>query len=212
MIHILGGGWSFNRPGALADMARPREFDIDVALERAMQLFWLRGFHATTTRDLDAALGIGHQSMYNAFGDKASLFRQTLDRYLEREMGPRIEGIEEPAAGKREVVRFFAQVVEFHDLQTPRKGCLVFSVALELLPDNAEAGRFVRDFRERLNTAFEQALRNGIARGEIDSAVDVHVAAGGLLCTLMGLAAAARSGMDRESLVDMASNALRPLY
>ena len=62
-------------------MVRPREFDRDAALDRAMQVFWAKGFAATSTEDLVAAMGIGRQSLYNAFGDKRRLYLESLEAY-----------------------------------------------------------------------------------------------------------------------------------
>ena len=62
-------------------MARPREFDREMALQRATDVFWAKGYASTSTEDLVAAMGIGRQSLYNAFGDKRSLYVDALDGY-----------------------------------------------------------------------------------------------------------------------------------
>lgn len=65
-------------------MARPREFDRDAALEKALRVFWAKGFAATSTDDLRVAMGIGRQSLYGAFGDKRTLYLEALDTYQQR--------------------------------------------------------------------------------------------------------------------------------
>ena len=75
-------------------MARPREFDEASALDAAMDCFWKDGYEATSVRDLAARMGITGASLYNAFGDKRSLFREVLQRYAERAMRERIARLE----------------------------------------------------------------------------------------------------------------------
>ena len=79
-------------------MPRPREFDEGVALEAAMQRFWAGGFAATSVRDIGNAMGLGQASVYNAFGDKRTLFTQCLDRYLDANMRARIARVEKTLA------------------------------------------------------------------------------------------------------------------
>ena len=71
-------------------MARPREFDEEAVLDAAVQCFWSRGFEATSVRDLAGSMGITGASLYNAFGDKRSLYRKALDHYVENSITDRI--------------------------------------------------------------------------------------------------------------------------
>jgi len=73
-------------------MARPKEFDQAAALETAMEVFWTRGYEATTMGDLRKAIGIGRQSLYDTFGDKEQLFAAALDQHLRQRVALRIEG------------------------------------------------------------------------------------------------------------------------
>ena len=193
-------------------MARPREFDLEEALDRAMDLFWLQGYHATTTRDLDARLGIGHQSLYNAFGDKASLFQSVLRHYVLRVLGPRLQTIEQTGASKRDIVRFLAQMVDFFDTGPPRKGCLLMGIAMEQIHEDQIVAEIVADFLKRVESSLGDAIDEAVAKGEIEERIDKRAINNSLLCTVLGMAVAARSGMERDRMVDMASMALRPLY
>src|ERR1700761_2243502 len=88
-------------------MARPREFDRDVALDRAIGVFWANGFAATSTEDLTAAMGIGRQSLYNAFGDKRRLYLEALGAYQARSVGghlARLNGPVSPLEGVRDLL------------------------------------------------------------------------------------------------------------
>ena len=93
------------------DMARPREFDEDTVLEAAMRCFWAQGYDATSVRDLAAEMGITGASLYNAFGDKRSLYRRAWDRYLTHSVHDRMARLSDvpPLAA---IAGFFDEIVE----------------------------------------------------------------------------------------------------
>ena len=92
-------------------MARPREFDEEAALTAASGCFWARGYEATSTRDLADAMGIGGKSLYNAFGDKHALFRQALERYVQR-FDVRVSRLEGRMPPRQAIRAFFDEIVE----------------------------------------------------------------------------------------------------
>lgn len=193
-------------------MARPREFDVQIALEKAMTLFWANGYIATTTRDIVEALGLGRQSIYNAFGDKESLFVQALERYESSILDPRFLELERNEASKQEIVRFLAFAVEFYDLQTPRKGCMIANTAVEASIHVVAAATKARFYMKRLDTSFRRAILNASERSELSKSLDITAVASSLTCTILGMAVASKAGATRRELVDMASSALGPLY
>src|SRR5216684_4462569 len=87
-----------SRPIATKPTGRPREFDADEALERALELFWRQGYEGTSLGELTAAMGINRPSLYAAFGNKESLFRKALDRYVGAGMAFLRDALEEPTA------------------------------------------------------------------------------------------------------------------
>ncbi|TDI72218.1 MAG: TetR/AcrR family transcriptional regulator [Bacteroidetes bacterium] len=193
-------------------MARPREFDADIALNKAMDLFWTKGYCATTTRDIVNTVGIGRQSIYNAFGGKESLFRRCLEHYEKSILDPRFTDLERKGASKTEIVRFVAQAVEFYDLQQPRKGCMLANTAVESSNSIPEAAAQAASYLDRLISGFSHAISNASERRELKQSLDHEAVARSLACTVLGMAVASKSGSTREELVDMASVALRPLY
>ena len=112
-------------------MPRPREFDEGVALEAAMQRFWAGGFAATSVRDIGNAMGLGQASVYNAFGDKRTLFTQCLDRYLDANMRARIARVEKSLPPRQAIETFLTEIVE-RSLES-RLGCLLANAALETI-------------------------------------------------------------------------------
>jgi len=119
-------------------MARPREFDEAVALDAAMDCFWREGYEATSVRDLAARMGITGTSLYNAFGDKRSLFRQALQRYAERSTRERIARLESTLPPKQAIRAFLGEIVERSLDDRDRRGCLLVNSALEIAPHDPE--------------------------------------------------------------------------
>src|SRR5918999_1970317 len=93
-------------------MARHKEFDRDEALQRAMEVFWSRGYEAASVGELVKRMGINRQSLYDTFGDKHSLYLQALDRYREVEGRKMFELLERPGSVKRALRQLFGSVVE----------------------------------------------------------------------------------------------------
>ncbi|HJS75619.1 MAG TPA: TetR/AcrR family transcriptional regulator, partial [Vicinamibacteria bacterium] len=118
-------------------MGRPREFDRDEALDRAVQVFWSRGFERTSVEDLTDSMGIQRGSLYAAFGDKHQLFLAALDRYEERFYRDTLRFLEEgsPREGIR---RVFQQVVSDCACGGGAKGCFITNTAVALAEDDPE--------------------------------------------------------------------------
>src|SRR5271165_3871046 len=120
-------------PIAVADvrrgMARPREFDESLVLEAAMNCFWAQGFEQTSVRDLAERMGITGASLYNAFGDKRSLYRQALRHYLAQTVRERVARLQQlpPVAA---VSTFFDEIIERSVTDGQRRGCMLVNAAL----------------------------------------------------------------------------------
>src|SRR4051812_33498793 len=155
-------------------MPRPREFDRDQALRRAMTVFWEHGYEATSTDDLLRAMGIGRQSMYDAFGDKHRLYLEALQLY-ETEAGAelcgRIAAAPSPFAAITDHVLSIAE-------GTPRdlsRGCFFVNATTELATSDPDVGAMVRADGRRGVAAFEGILKEAKRRGEVDPRLDERV-------------------------------------
>src|SRR5262245_15188792 len=110
-------------------MARPRRFDEAAALQSAIDCFWQHGYEATSMRDLAESMGVSAPSLYNAFGDKQTLFARALERYLECTTRDRLARIEASLPPKAAICSFFSEIIE-HSLADPeRKGCFLVNAA-----------------------------------------------------------------------------------
>jgi TetR/AcrR family transcriptional repressor of nem operon len=192
-------------------MARTKEFNPEVALEAAMELFWRRGYEATSMRDLLEGMGIGRGSFYDTFGDKRALFLAALDRFEESRTTWAIEVLEEspsPLAGIEEV---FERTIENLVGHEPRRGCLLANSAVELAPHDPEVAARISGYVRRTESAFEDTLERARVKKEIPKKSDPRSLARFLVTNLHGLRVMARAGADRETLEDAASITLAAL-
>ncbi|QGZ66604.1 TetR/AcrR family transcriptional regulator [Paraburkholderia acidisoli] len=181
-------------------MARPREFDEAAALEAAVHCFWLRGYEATSVRDLAESMGITGASLYNAFGDKRSLFRRALAHYVEHSFGAREARFETTLPPRDALHAFFREIVERSVADDERKGCLLVNSALEVAPHDPEFQQAIAAVLVRVEAFFRRCVSAGQQRGEISRTQTAEDLARTLLGTLLGLRVLARSRPERELL------------
>jgi TetR/AcrR family transcriptional repressor of nem operon len=192
-------------------MARTKEFDPSVALQAAMELFWERGYEATSMTDLVERLGIGRASLYATFGGKHDLFVKALDHYLRgREPSP-IELLSQPGPALPAVRALVEQYVTEGICDERRRGCMLVNAATERLPDDQVVGRRVESSWDTLEVALASALTRARAQGEIGTDKDPRALARFLLTVLQGLRVLAKGAPDPERLRDAATQALRAL-
>lgn len=191
-------------------MARPREFDADVALQRATDVFWKRGFEQTSLDDVCAATGLRRSSVYAAFGDKRSLYLQALARYEERSTAR----IAAALAGKpirRGVAEFLDGLIADIVAGPGRRGCFIGNCAAELARLDREAAARVRESLGRIESAFRDALAQALARGELRRGTDVSALSRFLVASIQGLRLVGKANPDRAALGDIARVILRCL-
>jgi TetR/AcrR family transcriptional repressor of nem operon len=192
-------------------MGRPKAFDEDTVLDAATELFWSQGYDATSMADLEAGMGMGRQSIYNAFGDKRALFLRALERYI-RNNGENVDAtLRAPGRGLDAIRRHFEALVDFAAPQGPRRGCLVANSILEVgESDEAIAGRCQAN-QELVLDGFRHALRTAIADGDLSESVDVDAMARMLLAQTYGMSVLSKAGASRRELRDSVEELLARL-
>jgi TetR/AcrR family transcriptional repressor of nem operon len=172
-------------------MGRPREFDRDEALDRAMSVFWARGYERTSVSDLTDSMGIQRGSLYAAFGDKQHLFLEALDRYEERFHGEMVKLLE--ASSGEGIRRVFERVVSDCACDDGMRGCLITNTAVALSEDEPEISARVRRNLRRIEGAFFDAL-------ERDGRIDARALARFFTNALQGLRVLSRCSVDLDVL------------
>jgi TetR/AcrR family transcriptional repressor of nem operon len=183
-------------------LVREREFDEDDVLERAMMRFWRVGYSATSVRDLGEAMGLGTASLYNAFGDKQTLFSRCLDRYLDTSMRARIARLEKECAPRRAIETFIGEVVE-RSLKD-RLGCMLVNTAVEVAPRDSGVAQLVSERMAEIEGFFRRCILAGQRDGSIAIEWDPSDLACLLLTTVVGLRVLAR-GYPKRSLLQGAA-------
>jgi TetR/AcrR family transcriptional repressor of nem operon len=188
-------------------MARPREFDETAVLEAAMNCFWARGFEQTSVRDLAERMGITGASLYNAFGDKRSLYRKAFVHYLEQTVRDRVARLEKlpPALAIR---TFFDEIIERSIDDEQRRGCMLVNAALELAPYDPEVRQLVSEEMTFIEAFFRRCTASGQQAGSIGGTRTPDDVGKLLLSVLLGIRVLARTDPRREVLEGAASTAL----
>ena len=192
-------------------MGRPREFDFDAALERAMQVFWAKGYESASLDDLCAATGLGRSSLYAAFGDKHRLFLRALARYEQAGAARLADALARPLPINEALAAFLSGVIDNIVAGPGRRGCLIGNSAAELARSDREAGARVRRSLGRVEATFREALARAKARGEVAADADVAALARFLTAGVQGLRLVGKANPDRAVLDDIAAVMLRCL-
>ncbi|PTM99208.1 TetR/AcrR family transcriptional regulator [Streptomyces sp. VMFN-G11Ma] len=190
-------------------MARTKEFDPDAALQAAQELFWQRGYEATSMSDLVDRLGIGRASIYATFGNKHELYLKALERYDRAGLPPMVRELSQPGPALpavRSVVRRYA--TEAADEQLRANGCLVTNTASELAPHDAAAARHVERNWDQLEAVLHSALIRAQAQGELPADRDPLTLARMLLVLMQGLRVVGKASADPARVRDAAEQAL----
>jgi len=193
----------------MTTIGRPREFDRDVALARAMQLFWRQGYEATGIQQLVRHTGVSRQSLYNTFGDKRSLFKQAIRHYRHHVQQALLDCLVRPGSGLDAIRKTLDLVVD--GLGGPRcSGCLVTHTAVELAGSDKEIRRLVRFWIRELRAAFRAALDRAAAAGEIQPGRDTEALASYLVSSVQGLVVMGKTS-SRETLHGIVASILSAL-
>jgi TetR/AcrR family transcriptional repressor of nem operon len=139
-------------------MPRQKAFDPDEALQKAMQVFWERGYEATSVEDLVQSMGINRFSLYSTFGDKHQLFVAALERYRATIVADLVGELEQSEAGLAAIRQFFTRLVDFFASSKGWRGCLLTNTAVELAPHDPQAAAKVQAHVVRLEEAFYRVL------------------------------------------------------
>src|SRR4029453_3938791 len=150
---------------------RVRQFDADVALDRALEVFWARGYEGATLPELTKCMGINRPSLYAAFGNKEQLFRKALDRYQTGPMSFLTEALRQPTA-RAVVEAIFSGFVRMQRDRDKPRGGLVVSGALAGSEEGETVRRGLAQLRQRIVTAFRERFERAVRDGDLPEGTD----------------------------------------
>jgi AcrR family transcriptional regulator len=190
---------------------RPREYDLDQALDKAITVFSERGYHGTSIADLRDAMGLTAGSIYKAFKDKRAIFLAAFDRYKHVRNGLLDEELAKAGDGRDGVRRMLAFYAEGAHGAAGRRGCLAVGTAVEMAILDDEAAERVSRSMDRFETTFETLIRRGQADGSIRPSVDPGPTARLLLTLVQGLRVLGKTGPSRAQTFAVVETAMKLL-
>lgn len=192
-----------------AKKGRPPSFDRGEALQRAMELFWARGYEGTTLEDLQAAMGgISPPSFYNAFGSKEALFREATDLYVETVGDPAVQALQEGKTAREAVEAMLRLTAESFSQRGKPHGCLLILGAMNCAPANKASQEYLLAIRKRAPKAIKQRLDRSVAQGELSAELDTNAVAAFYATLVHGLGVRAGDGAPRAELTAAVDGAM----
>lgn len=189
-------------------MTRTKKFDESQALDAALCLFWAKGYTATSLQDLEKGMGLNRASIYNAFGNKRSLFKKCLALYVER-VQAMLEGITGDAASSREAVKnWLSFVIDFQFNQETPGGCLVILSALERHQHDRETKEMVAGLFRHEREVMQGILEHGVQRGEFPEGFDCAGVAAAITATTSGMVVLAMGGAPVSALQEISRSVM----
>ncbi|MFI1199434.1 TetR/AcrR family transcriptional regulator [Streptomyces sp. BHT-5-2] len=187
---------------------RPRSFDRDTALEKAIRSFWEHGYESTSIADLTREMGISAPSLYAAFGDKRALFDEAIAVYVQLYGGFISRALAEEPTARRGVERALREAAAEYTVPDRPRGCMVISAALNTGPSSAEVAASLREKRQANAREIAQAIRADIAAGRLPADTDARALAEYVSTIIAGMSQSARDGTDRATLEAVAELAM----
>lgn len=190
-------------------MARHKEFDREEVLEKAMELFWYKGYEATSINDLVKNMGINRGSLYDTFGDKHRLFLAVLDRYCNDSIA--FKELADSPQGIAAIGKFFSRLLEYYTTKKECKGCLMTNTLVELALHDQDAANKITTHLQQMEDIFYQALIYSQKKGEIGPNCNLKALARYLTSSTNGLSVMAKAQPDIQVLEDIVNTTLSVL-
>ncbi|MBS8275726.1 TetR/AcrR family transcriptional regulator [Thalassospira tepidiphila] len=192
-------------------MPRPRAFDEESVLDNAMNIFWSKGFEATSIQDLVNETGLNRASMYASFGDKKALFLRVLDHYSHKISAERFADLRNIEDGRAAIEKTFRDAAKTGTAEGRHKGCLMVNSGMELAPHDPETAAIAHQAFRRAEDTFAGALNRAVDQGKISKGKNVRALARFLAGSFQGMQLMSRRGADQETLQDYCETILSAL-
>lgn len=192
-------------------MARTKEFDEIEILDKAVDLFWTKGYNATSANDLVKGLGLSRSSIYATFKDKRTLFIKSLDRYRRRNVDQMLSMVKQSDDILKTIAEVFKLVIAQDITAKIPKGCLMVNTGVELGPHDNEIAQIVNENAQNIEATFKIAIEKGQALGQIPKTHQAEALARFIHNNISGLRVAVKSTQEKEILDDIVNMCLSVL-
>ena len=190
-------------------MARPLAFERRAALERAMQVFWSKGYAETSVSDLTEAMGISKSSLYGAFGDKRAIFLESIKYYCDNVTNRVRTAIEVPGPARQVIRSVLGRAVDRILEPDGRRGCFLNNSSVEVASKDSEVAAQCKSGLQLMEETFECLVRRGQKEGDISIEKDPKMLARFLIGTINGIMVIGKANPDREGLNDIVEISMR---
>ncbi|MCP9624306.1 TetR/AcrR family transcriptional regulator [Nocardia otitidiscaviarum] len=184
----------------MAERGRPRAFDRDIALRRAMEVFWEHGYEGASMTDLTTAMGINSPSLYAAFGGKEALFREAVALYGRTEGGLTERALREEPTARAAIEAMLRDNARSYTTPGSPRGCMVVLAGSTYTTRNTAVRDFLIDMRRCTTEDIRRRLERGVADGDLPPDTDIDALAAFYATVLYGLSIQARDGVDDREL------------
>jgi TetR/AcrR family transcriptional repressor of nem operon len=193
-------------------MARTKEFNEDQALDKAVEIFWHKGYNGTSAQDLVTHLGLSRSSLYDTFGDKQKLFSKALRKYQKQGQDAVKEILEESEDVKKAFTEIFKQAVIESLEDRITKGCFMVNSSVELAMHDEEIAKIVSDNRQTMEEVFLKAVKKGQEAGQISTKLDALTLARFVFNNYSGIRVLARASEKNKQVYDDILKAMFSLF
>lgn len=191
-------------------MPRNKTYDDELVLEKAMNVFWVHGYEATSVRLLEKEMGINQFSIYASFKNKKNLFINALRTYRQFVIKNRFQPLLQEGAGLAELEKFLLSAVASTKEKEDKKGCLVVNTAGELGEHDTEVAKEINRYYDFIRNMILKVLQNAVKKGEIPANTDIEKQAGFFLGVMQGISVAGKT-MEKDRLKDFIEVALNQI-
>lgn len=183
-------------------MARTKEFNEEQALDKAIEIFWHKGYNGTSAQDLVTHLGLSRSSLYDTFGDKQKLFAQSLKRYQQQSQYKIADLFENSENIKETLLGIFKEAVVESLEDRITKGCFMVNSSVELAMHDKEIEKIVQNNGQIMEEVFTKAVQKGQDLGQISTKLDAKTLARFIFNNYSGIRVLARTGERNKQVYD----------
>jgi len=184
-------------------MARVKEFDEIEALDKAVEIFWQKGYNATSANDLVKGLALSRSSIYSTFTNKRTLFIKALERYSEQNIAKVLDEIKQSEDIPKTLKSVFRNLIKQDDSAKIQKGCFMVNTGIELAPHDEEIAKIVNQNKQNVESILKIAIEKGQSLGQISKAHNPTTISRFIFNNISGLRVAVKSNKSKKELEEV---------